>query len=183
MNVAGVAVQVLVEPARLLHVALHAAQHGPGNPRPLHDLNRAVERIGVDVWQETAGLAELLDATATLMVGLRLLPNGEVLVQKLGLSGAPTTEVLLRSSNPPPLALGFNWMSKVPGLHRKIGFAVAKAFPPPEFIRSNDPLAQGGVWQLARGYLRRVWWLIRNAPRGLKAFRRARADEYRSKRR
>ncbi len=40
-----------------LHLALHAAQDGPGDPKAIGDLARGIERWAPDTWREAAGLA------------------------------------------------------------------------------------------------------------------------------
>ena len=48
-------VPTLSLPGRALHVALHAAQHGPGWARPIADLERALAAADDDLWLEQPG--------------------------------------------------------------------------------------------------------------------------------
>ena len=72
--VAGRRVRCLGLPARAMHVALHATQHGPGT-QPAVDLERAVTVCDDALWVGAARLAAQLDATAAFVAGLRLTPG------------------------------------------------------------------------------------------------------------
>ena len=50
--VGGERVEVLNGPARVLHVVLHAAQHGLQEPKPREDLRRALERVPEETWAD-----------------------------------------------------------------------------------------------------------------------------------
>jgi hypothetical protein len=68
-----------------LHLALHAASGGPRDLKAIADLARGVERWGPEVWRSAARLAAELDATPAFAAGLRLLPSGAVLANRLAL--------------------------------------------------------------------------------------------------
>src|ERR1700722_12004432 len=71
--VGGRPVRALGEPARALHLALHAAHHHEG--KPMHDLERGIGRLPRGVWEAAATLAAELEATAAFATGLRLVPS------------------------------------------------------------------------------------------------------------
>ena len=86
MSVGGLDVEVLSRPARLLYVALHAAQHeSDGFKQPLRDLERALHHADEKYWHEAAALAKRLRATPTFAAGLRLHPDGAGLAVRLDL--------------------------------------------------------------------------------------------------
>jgi hypothetical protein len=174
VTVAGLKVETLAEPARALMLALHAAQHGARFGPTLHDLHRAVDRLPFAIWQAAAALAERLDATGSLAVGLRLLPAGEAVASRLALPAESTVEVALRASSPPPMALGFEWLSQTPGWRGKAALAVRKLFPSAKFMRAWSPLANRGRIGLALAYLWRPVWLALHAGPAFLAWHRAR---------
>jgi hypothetical protein len=75
-----------------LHMALHAAQHGPGDLKAMGDLDRGLVRLPPEIWQEATRLARALRATEGFAAGLRLMPAGAMVADELGL---PPAEGLL----------------------------------------------------------------------------------------
>jgi hypothetical protein len=172
--VAGSEVEILVEPARALMLALHAAQHGARSARSLRDLERAIERLPDATWEAADLLAVCLNATDSFAVGLRLLATGEVVAGRLALSAMPAVDVALRASTPPPMALGFEWLAQTPGWRGKVALASRKTVPSPEFMRAWSPLAQRGRIGLGLAYVWRPIWLSLHAGPAFLAWRRAR---------
>lgn len=166
---------VLTGPAALaLIVTLHAAQHGAEKEKPLDDLGRALLRLDSATWGEAAALARRLGAVATFSAGLRLLPAGVELADRLELPQALPVDVALRASAAPKLALGFEWLSRTPGLRAKITLIMFALVPPPGALRAWRPLARRGRRGLAAAYLSHPFWLARYAVPSLRAFLRAR---------
>src|ERR1700742_4373576 len=58
MSIGGSVLPVLSEPARTMHVALHAAQHGDSEIKTKTDLERAIAVLPVAVWGQGAELAD-----------------------------------------------------------------------------------------------------------------------------
>lgn len=174
MTIAGASVKVLRPPARAFHVALHAAQHGASFAQPVSDLGRALDRVPLEVWEEGARIANALGATEAFAAGLRLLPPGSRLAERLRLLESASAEVRLRSGpEPPPTAVAFDWMARLPGNKERFLFLLRKAFPPPDLIRGWFRPASTSVWGLVVGYMWRPLWLAVKAPRGLFAWWRA----------
>jgi hypothetical protein len=172
--VAGYPARVLPRAARALHLALHAAHHGSGWVRVLADLDRALERTDESLWRDAARLAERLGATGSLATGLRLTPAGELLAGKLGLPADTSTHTMLRASTPPPVALGFEQLAHARGIRERASIVWWKLFPPAEFVRHWAPSARKSRVALAWAFVRRPFWLLRNAPKGARAWRAAR---------
>jgi Uncharacterised nucleotidyltransferase len=174
MMVAGRPVPTLARPAQAMHVALHAAQHGLGWAPAIADLERALGAGDDDLWRSAAAVATKLQATAAFVAGLRLAPSGQQLVARLGLPNARSVQAELRAGSPPPLALGFEQLARAPGMRARAAILWRKLAPAPDFLRDSDPRAADGRTGLARAYLRRMLWLLRQAPRGLHAWYRVR---------
>lgn len=172
-SVGGVAVDTSGVRARVLSVALHAAQHGARSGKPLADLERALACIPVSVWRDAAALAHELDATSAFAVGLRLRPDGVRLAAELGLASDLTPEVVLRSRTPPPLSRGFGRLARTGGVGAKARLIARELVPSPEFMRFSSSLARRGPLGLAAAYVWRTVWLALRAPAGLLAWRRA----------
>ncbi len=164
----------LPEHGLAFHVALHAAQHGEAWDDMLAELDRAIERADEATWRAAAELAASLDATPTFTAGLRLVPAGRELADKLGLPTVQPVDVALRAGTPPPLALGFDRLARAKGLRARLSILRHKLLPPPTFIRHQFPDLSSGRLGLARGYVARWRWLLRKAPAGFGAWWRAR---------
>src|SRR5579862_451064 len=91
IEISGRRAAVLDRGGQAMHLAMHAAQHGPTFTKHLDELALALERWPRDVWDSAARLAERIGATEAFAAGLRLLPEGDTEAERLGL--APTAEL------------------------------------------------------------------------------------------
>ena len=160
--------------ATLVVVALHAAHHGTELRQPLEDLARTVERFPTTTWTAAAALAQQVAAMPAFAAGLRLLPAGAALAAGLGLPDAASAEVILRAGGAPAMALGFEWLSRVPGFRAKMRLVAGKLVPDVQFMRAWSPLARRGRLGLAAAYGFRIVWLAWHAIPGFIAWSRAR---------
>lgn len=172
-SVGGATVQMLGVHARALHVALHAAQHGRKEPKPLEDLRRACDVVPNETWIEVAMLAERLQAVEAFATGLRLDPRGAAIAARLGLASAASADATLRLE-PVPLALAFEHLASTPSFRARSRIVARELFPTVAFMRWWSPLARRGVAGLAAAYCWRPLWLVAHAGPGLLAWRRAR---------
>jgi hypothetical protein len=161
--------------ARALIVAMHAAHHGDQAAQPLEDLRRAVARLPLDTWREAVDTADRLHAIPPLAVGLRMLPEGAEIAQRLGLPSAQLIEAALGRGPVGSTALGFERLAARPGLRAKAALVLAEMFPSPRFLRWWTPLARRGALGLLLSYPWRLLWLAWQAGPGLVAWRRNRA--------
>ena len=174
LEIAGVEVEILDAPARVLTIALHAAKEGARVHQVQRDLERAVERIAFKTWQEATALAERVEAVPALAAGMRRARDGAVLADRLGLPTRVTVGVALRSSPPLPLAAGIDWFLRTPDWRTKLSVARWKLIPPPAFMRAWSTLARRGTWGLAFSYAWRPLWVAWRAIPALRAVHRAR---------
>jgi hypothetical protein len=165
-------VRALSQPGRLMHAALHAAQHG-GTGRDLEVLERGIVQIGIDIWRAAADLAASLEAVPAFAQGLALLPAGVVLADRLGLDPPPAIDVELRAAGAAE-ALTFSRLHRTRGLRARAELVRHKLFPPATFMRKWSPLARRGRLGLVAAYLYRPVWVARRAPSALRAWREAR---------
>jgi hypothetical protein len=176
MLVGGREVEVLGAAGLALHVGLHAAEHGLQGEKALSDLERAVERTPTSVWEEAAALADLLDAASAFATGLRLVPSGRALADRLDLTRTSSIETALRARTAPAPALGLHRLATTPGLPRKAALVAAELFPPAPFMRGSSALARKGRAGLALAYLWRPAWLVLRLGPAFVAWRRAHSE-------
>jgi hypothetical protein len=167
-EVGGRRVSILSEPGRLVHVALHAAHHGPRVEAPLRDLRRAIERAPDGRWDAAAALARQLEATDRFAAGLHLAPGGDRVLERFSLE-APAG---LRDGDPDPVPLvdGLRRLGAAPGWRATLAMVRDEALPSREFMRWWTPYARR-----ARGlpvaYAWRWLYLLWHVPRALRAVR------------
>jgi hypothetical protein len=172
MSVGGIAVDVLAPAARTLNLVLHAAHDGIGNQRSVHDLARGLEIIPPTLWSEALALGVQLKVQASFAAGLRLLPSGRVLADRLHLPISNSVDVRLHAMSPPPLAMGFAALHERRGFGRKLGFLKRNFVPTPAYMRYLSPLARRGVLGMAAAYVGRWLILVRYAVPSYRAWRR-----------
>lgn len=163
---------VLTEPGRALHAALHVAQHG-GSARDLDVLARVIDRMDDQGWRAAADLASMLEATAAFQRGLSFLSAGEDLAERLGLDGDRAIEVELRAAGAPE-ALTLARVFDADGIAARLSLVRHKLLPPPTFMRKWSPLAGRGRLGLAAAYAWRPIWVATRFPGALRAWARAR---------
>ena len=115
-----------------------------------------------------------LHATDSFGTGLRLVPEGRALADRLGLPATRSIKLALEASSPPPVALGLEQLRTADSPWARTRIIARKVFPPPGFIRHWWPPAARNWRMLILGYLYRPVWLLRRAPQGFKAWREAR---------
>ncbi len=121
-SVGGTKVRMPSHPARLLHIVLHAVQHGgdfhAGEDevefKPMQDLALALAKAPRESWTEAHALAERLEAGAVFASGLDLLPEGRELAAAIGIDGERSADAALRLEWV-PLAEGFRELSEASG--------------------------------------------------------------------
>lgn len=170
MEVGGEQLGVLSKPARLMHVAVHAAHHHGGHP--FRDLDVALERASDESWREAAAVARRVDALPFFATGLRLAPAGAALAQRLGVIDEVSPESELRAGGV-PVAEGLHEWLETPGVRGKLGALKRELFPTPTFMRWWLPMAHSR-WGLLAAYIYRPFWLLARLPRAVLTIRRAR---------
>jgi Uncharacterised nucleotidyltransferase len=172
-SVGGERAYRLSEAGSVMYATMHATHHGRGDPRGLTHLRAALSSVDEDAWARALALAGQLDALEAFGTGLRLLPEGVALAERLGVPDAMSVRASLLASKPPPVALGFDQLANAGALNR-LAIVFRKLVPPPGFIRHWWSPAARNPAMLAVGYLYRPIWLIRRAPAGYSAWRAAR---------
>jgi Uncharacterised nucleotidyltransferase len=172
LTVGDVAARILNEPGRLMHAALHAAQHG-GRHRDLDVLARAIDQAQQSTWRAAADLASTLGAAAAFTQGLTLLPEGIRLAQQLELGPALDVDVELRAVGAVH-ALTVAQLHRTRGILPRVSLVAHKLLPPPTFMRKWSPTARRSRRGLIAAYLYRPIWIARRTPHAVSAWRDAR---------
>lgn len=173
MELCETTVAVLDAPAQALHVALHAAQHGSAEKKPLRDLDRALDLLGMRVWRETVELATSLHAVDAFGAGLRLLPRGEAMAAELRLPPNRSRGVALYAMGSPSLAVAVNRFLATPGVRPRATLLLNKTCPPADFMRFGSPLARRGRAGLVLAYLWRLVRILGEVVPSVRAWRQA----------
>jgi len=176
MRVGGLDVEVLGRTARLLYIALHAAQHeSDGFQQPLKDLERALRHADEQLWGEAAALATSLQAGPTFAAGLRRHPDGARLADRVKLLGERPLMLSLREGGGRPFLVTLERLATTPGLGPRLRLLGRRLAPPPDYMRWRYPrLAARGTAGLALAYLWRPVSTALRLPAAILAWRRAR---------
>jgi glycosyltransferase involved in cell wall biosynthesis len=168
-------IEIPNEAARCAIVALHAAQHGIGQPAIFGDLEKALVITETETWRRASELATALGAWTPFAGALSLTPRGRELLGELG-AGPPVLgeREALSLLTPAPTSRGFFFLWRQRGVRAKAVFLLAKLAPPPEFMRLRYPVARSGSVGLTIAYLYRPFWLARWAMPGFRTWRQAR---------
>ncbi len=137
-----------------LHLAIHAAQHGPGFDKILDELALALERWPDEVWACAAGLAGQIDATQGFAAGLRLLPTGAVLASELGLPSTAELDWSIRHRGKRPRGtLHVQALQELDSFATRVQFARRSLLPPRAWILQQYRWARAGGPLVVAAYL------------------------------
>jgi hypothetical protein len=153
----GRQVPVLGDDGLALHLALHAAQHGLGDKKPIEDLRRGIELWTLEVWRSAARLAETVRGVPAFAVGLRLVPRGAELASRLGLPPTPELEweIMHREARPRG-TFHLEAFANARGLRERASVLRRSVFPPREWIESQFPWAVRSRPLLLAAYARHI---------------------------
>ena len=179
LDIGGREAAVFGREALALHLATHAAQHGPTDVKALGDLSRGIERWPLASWEEAARFARAVDATPSFAAGLRLVPAGARLAQELDL---PATDELtwsiFHASERPRGAFHLDALRNAIGVRQRADILRRSLLPTPRWIENRYPWAERGVWLLRGAYVAhlvsaplwagRAWWFSRRRHRSIR---------------
>ena len=175
----GKPIRVLNPAGQLLHVALHAAQNGAGDARTLRYLTRCIEISDEQQAAEALRIAKAIEATDAFALGLSLVPAGQALNRRFGITPSASVLTALKAASAPNTAHAVEWFATRRTYRDRARFVFHKIFPPAAYMESSYPSAhsRGG---LLLAYPTRWLWLARQLPPSLKAWREARRTSRRS---
>lgn len=156
LRVAGRWVTVLSEPARTMHLALHAAQNGPKDGRAVRDLALGLNHVPFTTWWAAYLIATQLGAVDAFCAGLVVLPLGRDLIERLGANPRLSTELLLRTSSAPPQALQIEAFRHLDGPVARAAFVIRKLWPTAAYMALQHPGCTDSRVRLQVARLRRL---------------------------
>ncbi len=153
IEVCGRRAAVLDRAGQAMHLALHAAQHGPAYERHLDELALALERWSADVWDSAAELAEEIGATLAFAAGLRLLPQGAAEASRLRLpSTAELDWKIKHKSTRPRGTFHVEALADANGLIERLRILRRALLPRRAWILHEYPSAREGGLRLIAAY-------------------------------
>jgi hypothetical protein len=153
----GREVPVLADDGLALHLALHAAQHGPNDSKAIGDLARGIERWPPDVWRRAGELAERVQGVAAFAAGLRLLGEGATIARELGLPPTPELDWKIHHRDGRPRGtFHLRAMADARGAKERANVLRRSLFPTPRWIRWEYKWAARGRALLLLAYARHI---------------------------
>ena len=140
-------------------VALHAAQHGEAEEKPITDLTRAVERLPLPIWEEAVIVARDLGAQEPFVAGLKIVPGGSRRIEELGLSNLVSAAVRLRAASAPVSAQELGRLVSTPGRRARWGVLRKVLLPTTEELRYRAWARRVVDWPAGKVLARVTWWL------------------------
>ncbi|GIJ52286.1 hypothetical protein Val02_91720 [Virgisporangium aliadipatigenens] len=165
-TVAGQPVRIPGEGARCLILALHAAQHGKHEEKPLEDLRRGLAIARPEAWTEARRLAQELGVAQAVEVGCLIAGHPGA----AGEWSDMPVEMRLRAVGAASGARTLAHLMRMRGAGR-LREAARRTVPSRAFIRE----VYGPQTPLAVGYARRFWSIAARVPRAVRDLRTASA--------
>lgn len=173
IEVLGERIAVPGLPAMALILGLQVLQDGGENAKHQEDLRRALERTDITTWKAAAELARELRADGAFGLGLRFVPGGGQMADRLELPASASRRLLLWARRAPPTASGIERLVSTKGAMGKLRLLRVELVPSAEFMRWWYPPARRSRWGLAAGYVWRPIWLALKLPGGVRAWLKA----------
>jgi hypothetical protein len=144
---------VLDRVGQAMHLATHAAQHGPAAVKHVHELELALASWPAEVWESAAVLAGEIGATEPFAAGLRLCRRGAAVAAQLGLPGTDGLDWALRHrSERPPGTFHLQALAEVRSLRGRLDVLRRSLFPRREWIVQQHPWARRGGLRVVAAY-------------------------------
>ena len=167
IELGGRSVPILAHDGLALHLATHAAQHGPDDIKAIADLVRGLERWDPEIWRSAADLAEQVDGAAAFAAGLRLTAPGTELAREIG--SPPTDDLtwaILNRDTRPRGTFHVQALAGARGVRERLDVLRRSLFPRPEWITWEYQWSRGaGRARLVAAYaihlLRAPAWAVR----------------------
>jgi hypothetical protein len=163
-----------------MHLAMHAAQHGPTFGKHVDELHLALERWPAEVWDAAAVLASEIAATAAFASGLRLVPRGAAEASRLQLPATDELDWTIRHlASRPRGTFHLRALAEARSLRDRLRIARRSLLPSRAWITHQHPWAHEGRLYVAAAYglhlarapvwAARAWRFRRRAGRAARA--------------
>jgi hypothetical protein len=153
IDIGGRQAAVLDRPGQAMHLAMHAAQHGPALQKHVDELALGLERWPHDVWGSAAMLAAEIDATEAFAAGLRLLPEGAALAARFDLPSTAELDWTIRHRHDRPRGIfHVQALANATGPRERLLILRRSLLPSRVWITNQHPWAQAGGLRLIAAY-------------------------------
>jgi Uncharacterised nucleotidyltransferase len=153
IELCGTQAPVLDRSGQAMHLAMHAAQHGPGFRQHVDELALALERWPADVWDAADVLARQIDATEAFAAGLRLLPKGATAATRLGLPSTGELDWTIRHRPDRPRGtFHLHALADARGARERFQVLRRSLLPSRVWIVNQHPWAQAGGLHVVAAY-------------------------------
>lgn len=153
IELGGHQVAVLDRTGQAVHLATHAAQHGPAFRKHLDELELALARWPAGVWDSAARLTSEIDATEAFAAGLRLCRAGAAEAARLRL---PATDELdwkiEHRAERPRGTFHLQALAEASGLRDRADVVRRSLVPPRAWIIHEHPWAEPGGLRVVAAY-------------------------------
>jgi hypothetical protein len=153
IELAGRPAPVLNRVGQAMHLATHAAQHGPAIVKHVHELELALAAWPAEVWESASVLAGEIGATEPFAAGLRLCRRGTAVAARLEL--APTVGLdwaLTHRGERPRGTFHVQALADARGVRGRFDVLRRSLFPRREWIVVEHPWARRGRWRVRAAY-------------------------------
>ena len=172
LAVGGYPVAIPALAGRAMHVAFHAAQHGVDVAQPIEDLRRALTRLTLGQWRSAAELSANLGAEDIVATGLRLVPEGAVVADQLGLTTSIRPAVRLDAAPSVRGAQTLGAALTAPSARARLAIATRAFMPSTPSLRLRFRVARRGRMGLIRTHLGHKTRVLRHLGPAAAAWRR-----------
>jgi hypothetical protein len=157
---------VLSREGLALHLATHAAQHGPDDAKPLASLSYGLANWPPAVWRGASELAREVDAVDAFAAGLRLVPEGARLAAALELPETSGFEWEMRHRDERPRGtFHLRAFADAAGWRERLALLRRALVPSREWLEYEEPRARDSSLWLAiarlKHLLRTPAWALR----------------------
>ena len=153
IEIEGRQAAVLDRAGQAMHLATHAAQHGPAFPKHVDELALALERWPADVWDSAALLAQEIDATEAFAAGLRLVPEGAEVAERLALRSTAELDWTIRHRHARPRGtFHLQALADARGARERVRILRRSLLPSQAWIMHQHPWARAGGLRVIAAY-------------------------------
>jgi hypothetical protein len=153
IEVGGRRATALDHAGQAMHLAMHAAQHGPAFQKHLDELALALARWPAGVWDSAALLAQEIDATEAFAAGLRLLPEGAAVAARLALPSTAELDWTLRHRPKRPRGtFHLQALADAHGAGERLRILRHSLLPSRAWITTQHPWARAGELRVIAAY-------------------------------
>ena len=153
IEIEGLQAAVLDRGGQAMHLATHAAQHGPAFPKHVDELALGLERWPADVWDAAALLAHQIDATEAFAAGLRLVPEGTEVAERLALRSTAELDWTIRHRHARPRGtFHLQALADARGARERVRILRRSLLPSQAWIMHEHPWARAGGLRVIAAY-------------------------------